>query len=297
VFTPEPGRTVQQQVYSDPPGTKKAADATAAGIAAPLGALALLVDDVEVRWGRNQVTSVEVRNPGDANARVIVKPLPGKTIAVPDYSLTFDGVSGKLLDDAQDPYPFGKTDQALKGIHRGVFAGPFLRFLYLFMGVAGTAMIGTGLLLWSNKRTAKLRDEGRTRHFGIALVDTLNLGTIAGLPIAIAAYFWANRLLPVTMEGRAAWEVNVMFLALAAAFIYPVLRPLRKAWIELLWLAAASIGLLPLLNALTTNRHLGVSLTQGDRIMAGFDLTALMTGLIFGLFALRLQCNAMQQLK
>jgi uncharacterized iron-regulated membrane protein len=287
VFSPEPGRTVQQQVYGDPPGPKGAADAAAAGVAAPLGAMSLLLGVIEENWGKDQLTSLEVRHPGDANARVIAKPLPGKTVAIPDYSLVFDGVSGKLLADAQEPYPFGKADQLLKGVHRGLFAGPFLRFLYLFMGIGGTAMIGTGLLLWSNKRTAKLRDEGRTRHFGITLVDTLNLGTIVGLPIAIAAYFWANRLLPASMDSRAAWEVHVMFATLAAMFVYPVVRPLRRAWIELLWLAAASIGLLPLLNALTTNRHLGESLPQSDWVMAGFDITAMAIGLIFAAFALR----------
>jgi uncharacterized iron-regulated membrane protein len=292
VFAPAPGRTVQQQVYSDPPGPKGAADAAAAGVAAPLGAMSLLVKKVDEQWGKNQLTTVEVRNPGDANARVIVKPLPGKTISIPDYGLVFDGVSGQLLEQAHDPYPFGKADQVLKGMHRGLFAGPFLRFLYLFMGIAGTAMIGTGLLLWSNKRTAKLREAGGARHFGIALVDTLNLGTIAGLPIAIAAYFWANRLLPVTMTGRAAWEVNVMYLTLAATFFYPLVRPLHRAWIELLWLAAASIGLLPVLNAMTTDRHLGASLAQGDWVMAGFDLTTLATGLAFAAFALRMQRTA-----
>jgi hypothetical protein len=91
------------------------------------------------------------------------------------------------------------------------------------------------------------------------------------------------------METRAAWEVHVMYLTLAAAFLYPVWRPLHKAWVQLLWLAAAAIGLLPLLNAFTTNRHLGISLAQGDWIMAGFDLTALATGVIFAVFALRLQ--------
>ncbi len=287
VFTPELGRTVQQQVYGGPAGG--ATLAAAAGVPAPLTALAPLLDEVERQWGKGRLTTVEVRNPGDANARIIIKPLPGEYIAIPDYGLQFDGVSGKLLEEFREPYPFGTADQLLKGVHRGLFAGPFLRFLYLFMGIAGTAMIGTGLLLWSNKRKAKLQENHKGPHLGIVLVDNLNLGTIVGLPIAIAGYFWANRLLPVAMENRAAWEVHAMYLTLAATFLYPVWRPLQKAWIELLWLAAAAIGLLPLLNALTTGRHLGFSLPQGDWIMAGFDLTALATGVVFAAFALRLQ--------
>jgi H+/gluconate symporter-like permease len=150
-------------------------------------------------------------------------------------------------------------------------------------------MIGTGLLLWSHTRKIRMAKHAAAPHFGVDLVDTLNLGTIIGLPIAIAAYFWANRLLPVTLETRAAWEVHVMYLTFAAMLFYPVWRELDKAWIEMLWLAAASYLLLPVVNALTTQRHLGVSIGAGDWIMAGFDLTALATGVIFALFARRLQ--------
>jgi uncharacterized iron-regulated membrane protein len=289
VFDPQPGLTVEQQVYRGANRTGGATIPAVAGVAAPLASLAPMLDEVDRVWGANKLTTVDVRNPGDANARVIFKPLPSDTVTIPDNGLLFDGVSGTLVEDFIEPYPFAVVDQVLKGIHRGLFAGPFLRVLYLFMGLAGTAMIGTGLLLWSNKRKTKLLARNQNSHAGIVLVDTLNLGTIVGLPIAIAAYFWANRLLPVAMATRSAWEVHAMYLTLLVCFLYPRLRPLQKAWVELLWLAAAAIGLLPLLNALTTQRHLGVSLAQGDWIMAGFDLTALATGLVFAVFAYRLQ--------
>jgi hypothetical protein len=90
------------------------------------------------------------------------------------------------------------------------------------------------------------------------------------------------------MEGRADWEVHAMYLTLAATLLYPALRSLEKAWHELLWLAAAAYCLLPLLNAFTTNRHLGNSVLQGDWIMAGSDLTALACGLVFAVFAVRI---------
>jgi uncharacterized iron-regulated membrane protein len=292
VFQPKPGLTVQQQVYQGPVGVT-AIPVPAAGMAAPLVTLASLLEVADQRWGKDKVTAVEVRNPGDANARVIFKPLPTGTVVIPTNGLHFDGVTGALLDDFVEPYAFGPTDQVLKGIHRGVFAGPFLRFLYMFMGLAGTAMIASGLLLWSNKRKTKLLARQQPLHFGIVLVDNLNLGTIAGLPIAIAAYFWANRVLPVAMTTRAAWEVHAMYLTLLVCFLYPLVRPLHKAWVELLWLAALAIGLLPVVNALTTERHLAVSIAQGDWVMAGFDLTALATGLMFAVFAYRLQQRAL----
>ncbi len=291
VYDTNTGRSVALQLYEGTYGVPGATLDGPAGIRASTMSLASLMDDVDTRWGENKVTLVEVRNPGDANARVVFRPLPSETIAFPDYSLIYDGTDGTLLNDYPGPYiyPSGYADQALKGLHKGLFAGPFLRILYLFMGVAGTAMIGTGLLLWSTKRKSKLLEAGEPAHFGIKLVDTLNLGTLIGLPIAIAAYFWANRLLPAGFEGRAAWEVHAMYLTLAATLLYPAWRPLAKAWRDLLWIAAAAYCLLPFVNVITTDRHLVVSILRGDWIMAGFDLTMLATGLVFAVFALRMQ--------
>jgi uncharacterized iron-regulated membrane protein len=195
------------------------------------------------------------------------------------------------LEDFPGPYVYGAgyADQTLKGLHKGLFAGPYLRILYLFMGIAGTAMIGTGLLMWSTKRKKRLLAKHLDPHFGIALVDRLNLATVIGQPVAIAAYFWANRLLPADMPGRDAWEVHAMFITLGLTLLYPSVRNMEKAKIEMLWFGAAAYGLLPVLNALTTDRHLGNSLVQGDWIMAGFDLTVIVCGIIFAGFAITLK--------
>lgn len=88
---------------------------------------------------------------------------------------------------------------------------------------------------------------GQCVAFGYRLVESLNIGTIAGLCTAVAIYFWANRLLPVDFAGRRDWEVHAMFI---------------------LWTAAVAYDLLPVLNALTTERHLGVPLSQGDGALA-----------------------------
>jgi hypothetical protein len=109
------------------------------------------------------------------------------------------------------------------------------------------------------------------------------------MPVGIAAYFWANRLLPVTLPLRAEWEVQVMYLTIAAMFIYPLIRAPRRARVEMLWLCATAYAMLPVLNALTTQRHLGRSLPQGDWVMAGFDLTALACGAIAAACALQVR--------
>jgi uncharacterized iron-regulated membrane protein len=270
------GRSAALQFYEDVYPYPQPELPGAANVAAPLVALPPMFFEVEKIWGRDIATAVEVRNPGDANARVLFKPQEVVSIAYPENMLVFDGAKGRLIENFQPGhYPAGTADHVMKGLHKGLFADWFLRVLLLFMGVGGTAMIGTGLLLWVNARASRLLAAKEPLHFGIQLVDRLNAGTIIGMPIAIAAYFWANRLLPVDLATRASWEVNVMFLTMAAMFVYPALRPPARARVEMLWMCAAAYGLIPVVNAMTTSRHLGVSIAQGDWIMAGFDLVAL----------------------
>ncbi len=105
----------------------------------------------------------------------------------------------------------------MMGLHEAQFAAAPLRVLVFFLcGLMGAATVATGLVLWTVARAPKGADpEG----FGLRLVRILNLGTIAGLPVGLAAYFLANRLLPSDLAARADWEVRGFFAAwiLAAA--------------------------------------------------------------------------------
>ena len=262
-----------------------------AHIAAPLASMNGMHRQVVARWGEDNVRAVTVYHPGNANARVVftrshVDPVSN------GGRMVFDGTSGEWLDGY--PYRTGPVmvNDALLALHEGLFAGPVLRWLYFLTGLLGTAMIGTGLVMWTAKRKPIFADRGAESHFGMRLVERLNIGTIAGLPIAIAAYFWANRLLPADLAGRADWEVHVMFMVWAVMLIAPWFRTARQAWADQLHTAAAMFALLPALNALTTDQHLGVSLPLGAWQHAGFDLTMLAFGLAFGVAAHRLQRRA-----
>jgi hypothetical protein len=120
-------------------------------------------------------------------------------------------------------------------------------------------------------------------------VDALNIGAVAGLPIAFAAYFWGNRLLPVQMAERSDAEVNVFFYAWGAALLAAFLWPKRMMWAWQLYVGAAMFLLIPVINALTTHAHLGVTLRNGDWVLAGFDLMMLAFGAVLAYCALRMQ--------
>ncbi|MDF1747855.1 MAG: PepSY-associated TM helix domain-containing protein [Alphaproteobacteria bacterium] len=257
-----------------------------AGVKTELVPLSPIVAQAERRWGERNVRYLDILNPGDQNSRVIVGNEWQTPIRRPK-TMIFDGGNGALLQANDGVYsaPLAVRDVML-GLHEGLFAGPILRWIYFLSGLMGTAMIGAGLVLWTTKRRAKSGDT-----VGFRLVERLNIGTIVGLPIAIAAYFWANRLIPVGIEGRAAWEAHAMFIFWAVMLAHAFIRPAHRGWVEQLWIAAGAFGLLPLLNALTTDKHLGATLPAGVWELAGFDLTVLVFGLAFTVTAWRISCR------
>lgn len=263
-------------------------DHTHETVARPRGSVPEMIAKAEAAWGEGQVRSVFIQQDGGEEPRVDIGRVRGGQVRVfDDEIMRFHAHTGEPLP--LDP-PHGmtlKVNESLRALHEGRFARPWLRWLYFVAGLLGAGMIGTGLVLWTVKRR---RNHGAAKgHFGLRLVEALNAATIAGLPAGIAVYFWANRLLPVGMADRAEWEVHFLFLVWGEAFIYAFFRDTRKAWVELLWLAAAAFALLPLVNALTTDKHLLNTVSAGDWVLAGFDLTMLALGLAFGYMAIKVK--------
>lgn len=135
------------------------------------------------------------------------------------------------------------------------------------------------------------RKLGRTPH-GHRLVEVLNIGAVAGLSVATAAYFFANRLLPVDLAQRADMEIRCFFIVWALCLLHGLLRPHRRAWLEQLWLAALAFAALPLLNAATGGRPLPAAMLHGQWSVAGFDLVALAFAVLHGFAAWKLGASA-----
>lgn len=260
-------------------------NAKPSGVKAPLTAIAPLVAQAEQHWGGTAAARLTVNHAGDANATIVITRLRGAELSYLQPSMQFNGVTGALIATNGDQVPAAaQTRGALYGLHMAHFAQPLLRVLFFLCGLAGCAMVATGALLWAVKERqsyAKVLAKGGRIGFGLRLVDGLNIGAIAGLPIAFAAYFWANRLLPVALEKRAEAEITCFFAAWVVAAVLAHIKPDRRMWQWQLWTGALLFIGLPLLNVLTTSSHLGVTLLQGRGpwAVAGFDLTVLALGL------------------
>ncbi|NQZ23493.1 MAG: PepSY domain-containing protein [Colwellia sp.] len=258
----------------------------AAGIAAKNISFSRILADVEQRWGENQIAYIGIENRGDINAHIELG-LHGYDGLDDKPSLTYNAVNGELQHVSQG----GRTPSAAKKfydlmimLHEGKFSGSILRWLYFISGLMGAGMIATGMILWATKRRERADKKGYASK-GLILVERLNVGSIVGLLIAIAVYFWVNRLLPANFSERESWEINGLFICWSIMFAYPYFlankRTINQLWGDQLTIAAILYGLLPALNFLTTDNHLGNTLFSGSWVLAGFDLTMLVFSLCF----------------
>lgn len=247
-----------------------------------------LLDSARGEWNGADVAGFTLYHPGAANAVIDIHQRDGKRLSVDTPSLRYDAVNGALLDASPPPGGATNTRGVMYGLHLARFANWGLRGLFFISGLIGCLMVASGVVLWAVKERPKHAKSGRI-GFGLRLVDALNIGAVAGLPIAFAAYFWGNRLLPLQLAERSAAEANVFFYAWAAALLAAFLWPKRMMWAWQLYLGAAMFALIPLVNALTTHAHLGVTLMQGDWVLAGFDLCMIAFGAILAYCGWRMQ--------
>ena len=252
---------------------------------APLADLAPILAAAEKQWKNNPVATINIIQPNTAKAEIELRALNGVSVAYRNVypSLAFNGVTGELKPDQTTL----KTPSVANGIYnvfttlheaRGVDLA--LRWLLFMSGVVGTFMIATGLILWCVKRAPQQQKQGY-KSFGYRLVEVTNIAAIIGLPIACAAYFYANRFIPADMDMRLNWEIRSFFIIWLLTLVYAMIRSNRQAWLELLLLATAAFALLPIVNFLTGGQAIWNSIMHGQWMIASFDMAMWALAILF----------------
>lgn len=273
----------EQAFFSEAFPNSSRAGAKASGTAAPLVPIGALVRQASDAWGGLPVARVTVSHPGDAAATVTVLQDNARGVSSKQASMLFSGTTGELLERRGDALaPAAETHGVLYGLHIGRFANSFVRWLFFLSGLAGTVMVATGLLLWAVKerqKYAKAVAKGGRVGFGVRLVDGLNVAAVAGLPLSMAAFFWANRLIPAGAADRSALEITCFFAVWGTAAVAGIAWPTRRMWQGQLLAGGTLFALLPVLNPLTGGLGLPGAVAQGRWAIAGFDITVLLLGL------------------
>lgn len=247
--------------------------------------LTTVLEDAHYRFKNQKVSYIGLKDRGTKNKH---------------YDVFFDGFEGiesvsaaeyRVKDNKVEiELSKGKAGKAasvydfFEHLHEGLFADIYLRWMYFLSGLLGSAMIATGMILWILKRQKNAEKQSKSKL--IELIERINVGVIVGLPIAIAIYFWSNRLIPINMITRGDYEVHSLFISLIACICICIIRPKITLWKDMLWLAASVYMLLPILNVFTSEHSLMSSIQNGDSLMLGFDLSMLFFGLFFAISAL-----------
>ena len=277
-------KAAQQQFMADLNGGKPAR----IGIAMPVPELESFAARGQALMGQ-PVRAVVIDHPGDAAARIGVYGWNGEVDALHRLSpatgmAAFSAATGELLQlrlpGAADGGTAALAQSAMGGLHMASFGGWAVKWLYFLCGLAGTAMMATGAILFMVKRRGKQGGEfgGATARV-YRLIEGLNVAAIAGLAIACIGYLWTNRLVPLGLTQRADWELRVFFGLWLLALVHALLRKPGAAWREQMGLLAALCLLLPVLNFATTGDWPLAQWLRGDWESAGVEAVSVAFGL------------------
>lgn len=279
------GNHANQQNRSEGRGERKKRDDKPA-VAASLTDLAPIVTAVQNEWKTNPISTISIIAPNTDQAKIELRALHGESVAYRNVyaSKQFDGVSGKDLTDEsaklKNPsVPMGIYN-VVTTLHEARGVDLALRWLLFISGIVGTLMVATGLILWCVKRAPQQQKQGY-KSFGYRTVEVTNIAAIIGLPIACAAFFYANRFIPASMEMRSNWEIRSFFIVWLITFIYPMFRTHRQACLELLVVASALYALLPIVNFMTGGQPLWNTVAHGQWMIASFDIAMWLLAILF----------------
>lgn len=228
---------------------------------------------------------VSVEHPDDASRVVSLGLDHSHHVAWNRATSYYDGVTGAHMADSVPSATAFHVYQFIGGLHMAQFGGGLVRWLYFVLGLSGCVMLACGMQVWVEKRAKKVAAAGIASGYG--LVRALNVGVVAGMPLAVAAMAWANRLLPAQLVWREGWEITVFCIAWAVAASWGLLR-LRsgRAWRDLFAATAVLMLGVPVLTMLVAPvAGLHATLPAGDWAMAGVDLTLLALGAAFAWLA------------
>ncbi|MFC4312581.1 PepSY-associated TM helix domain-containing protein [Steroidobacter flavus] len=247
-----------------------------------------LIERAEQRLGDGKTWTVHVRNPNRSNAVVEVARTRTDIVSQQVPKIAFDAVTGRELRALLDLGPVVQTQSVGAALHFVEWGGPLVRWAYFLAGLAGAVSAAAGLFVFAAKREKKALAQPRFYR----VVHALNVAFVAGISVACAAFMWAERLIPFAPgEQGGAHDVQVVrvfLLVWFATFVHAFLQAPQRAWWQQ-WAAAAALCVALPLTGWMVGRPLVQTISNGDWLRAGVDLTGIAIGVGCAVLAIHLE--------
>ena len=247
---------------------------------AKLYPLAELLPVAEQELGEGQLAFVQIKQPNTENAVIhFMRRVDDRMLAITDRA-SFDGVTGQWLITKNTWDTQATIVRSMVGLHIAKFGGYPMAWGYFLFGLISSGMIATGLVFFTIKRRLLYeRASAGTQDF-FKKVESFNVAVVCGCIIAVGAYFWANRLLPISLNGREAMEIGVFFLAWGIMLFHAFWRSVKVAWVEQLQISAILFFVLPFFSAWKTSENFWYLLSTGDWMSIAVELVFFLAAIV-----------------
>lgn len=266
----------------------------------PLASVDSMVSEAQEIWGGGEIRRINIRNPQTDKTSIEIQRRPHDRITYETFTINFDPSTGEVLH-RQTTLPALKVQRFISGLHMIPFDHWWLRWVYFIMGLISCVMIGTGFLLWVEKRRIRQQKEGRISY---RIVSGIAVAATFGVVLSTLAMLAANKLLPAEAPRRELIEQLVFFGVWIIALGHALTRlaiaeketDLRAPWREQALACALLAVAAVLLNALITGDHIFKTIARGDFAVAGTDLVLLATAALAGYTARRLAAKTVNMM-
>ncbi|MCG8415151.1 MAG: PepSY domain-containing protein, partial [Pseudomonadales bacterium] len=222
------------------------------------------------KWGTIP-TQARITNYGDSGATLEVFGETGEGLKG-RYSISYNLADQSInyAEPGSDPNVVTQGIGVVTSLHFGNFAGFDLRAIYFLLGMAVCGLIITGNLLWVGQR------EKTMSSAKLAFVGRFTLASTAGVAVATAVSFLAERLLPMGLDDRAGLLVYSFVAALLLVTVYVwFAKDRRIALVHLLQCFASLCLLVVSVDLVLFNRALTAALSTGHIAIIGVDAAIL----------------------
>lgn len=193
--------------------------------------------------------------------------------------LAINGVTGDIVTDSNlfERTFTNRVFAAFSSLHYGNYGGIALKILYLVLGLALSAVIALGLMMWLERRLHG--NEGRKSPGFYRALSRLTIGVTLGAPLATIAVFYGNTLVIVPEDARIFATGWVYFAAFVFAIAYAFFRrDDYRATRELFMMTGLLCIALPLVNVAVTGDLFLTDLFAPAHAYAWVDATAVLLG-------------------